>query len=35
MATDAQTASYENLVALAAQQALAGREPLDGRWLCR
>jgi Holliday junction resolvase RusA-like endonuclease len=30
MATDAQTASYENLVALAAQQALGGREPLDG-----
>lgn len=30
MATDAQTASYENLVALAAQQALGGRNPLDG-----
>jgi Holliday junction resolvase RusA-like endonuclease len=30
MATDAKTASYENLVALAAQQALGGREPLDG-----
>jgi Holliday junction resolvase RusA-like endonuclease len=30
MATDDKTAAYENLVALAAQTALAGREPLDG-----
>lgn len=28
--TDAKTASYESLVALAAQQALGGREPLSG-----
>lgn len=28
--TDAKTASYEGLIAYAAQQALAGREPLDG-----
>jgi Holliday junction resolvase RusA-like endonuclease len=27
--TDKKTASYENLVALAAREALAGREPLD------
>lgn len=29
MFTDAKTASYENLVKLAASHALAGREPLD------
>jgi len=28
--TDAKTASYEGLIAYAAQQALRGREPLDG-----
>ncbi len=30
MFTPAKTASYEALVALAGQQAMAGREPLDG-----
>lgn len=30
MATDGKTAAYENLVALAAERALDGREPLEG-----